>query len=132
MQPWGEPIFREDHVSIRILTDGIRLPQDVLGIGRQRTGSLYVYPGEIGVRLTRLVLKTPEDGRVLRQIDGKVQVNTCSFPPWFNTVVFINADGGRIAVGFGGFRRGRFLDSLDAAGLAYERNRRWFLNLYKP
>ncbi|SOD73466.1 hypothetical protein SAMN05892883_2762 [Jatrophihabitans sp. GAS493] len=99
--------------------------------GRGGTGDLYVYPGEIGVRLTRRLFSRISEGALIRQPGGVVHMNIARFPPWFDTVVLIHQGPGQIClVGMPRSHRRRLIAALNTAGLAYETTRRTILTLY--
>jgi len=46
-----------------------------------RKADLYVCPGEVGIQVKRWLVSRPEDGVIVRQREGRVQLNVCRFPP---------------------------------------------------
>jgi hypothetical protein len=101
-----------------------------LGNDLTRLGDLYVYPGEVGVRLRQWVLPRQDDGRLIRQVGGRVQLNVALFPPWFNTVIFIDDPSQHCYAGMPGWHRKRLRTALSTAGLEIEFVRRTVFTLY--
>jgi hypothetical protein len=101
-----------------------------LGNDLTRSGDLYVYPGEVGVRLKKWVLPREDDGRLIHQIGGRVQLNVARFPPWFNTVIFIDNERHQCCAGMPGWHRQRLRTALATAGLQIKFVRRTVFNLY--
>jgi hypothetical protein len=94
-----------------------------------RSGDLYVYPGEVGVRLKKWALPRQDDGRLIRQIGGRVQLNVAPFPPWFNTVIFIDDHSLHCYAGMPGWHRKRLRTALSTAGLEIKFVRRTVFTL---
>lgn len=101
-----------------------------LGGDWTRSGTLYVYPGEVGLRLKKYVFARPEDGMVVRQVGGTVQLNVARLPPWYDTVMFIDGDTEQLTVGFARWHRRQLLAALARAGLEMRIERRTIFTLY--
>ena len=101
-----------------------------LGADWTRSATLYIYPGEVGVRLHRNLLPRPEDGTIVRQIGGTVQLNFACLPPWFDTAMFIDSGSQQCVLGLPRWRRRQLLTALGAAGLRVHVRRRTIFTLY--
>jgi hypothetical protein len=101
-----------------------------LGADWTRSAALYVYPGEVGVRLQKYIFIRPEDGMFIRQVGGTVQLNIARLPPWFDTATFIDGGSQQCVVGFGRWHRRRLLAAIARAGLEVRIVRRTIFTLY--
>jgi len=97
-----------------------------------RKADLYVFPGEVGIQVKRWLVGRPEDGVIVRQREGRVQLNVCRFPPWYNTVLFVKGADQSGLVGMGWFKRRRLVEALTDAGFQVDFKRRLLFNLFVP
>ena len=127
MTEFGSALYVRRGVPIKIPMGSLIVLADPL----RPIGDLYVYPGEVGVRLRRLLPgKASYTDEVLRQQGGVVQVNESRLMPWFNTALVIRSPTDRVVVGVGGRPRPALYSALHAAGLLIDRRRRSLVDLY--
>jgi len=103
-----------------------------LGADMTRVGDLCVFPGEVQIKVKRFAIGRAGDGLVVTQHLGSVQLNTCRFPPWYNTVLLVKGHDQQATVGMSWSKRGPLVRALRLAGFDVDIKKRFLFNLFLP
>jgi hypothetical protein len=104
-----------------------------LGTGIGRLGDFYVFNTYVYVVLRAPVESASGKRDRYFQSRGRVQINECLLPPWYNTVLLLTPDdGGVVALAMPGWNRSRLKKALRQPGLEVHVARRSYFNLFQP